>query len=180
MKSFFKKYGVFIVFIILIIILFINFFKKTPNEKLKKYLIENGFNYFSESELSKENPALEKYEDGSSDIYNIITYDFNNSKFYYINRQKEDGYENVYNLSIDLMNGFITGDYKKENEYDSWYIEASLDSKTNKFNCDTGGYKGMIEYCDFLQEEMTKFRSQVSAYLIESGTNDYYPKQMND
>ena len=164
----------------LIIILFFSFFKKTPNENLKKYLIEEGFSYFSENELSKENPKLEKYKEGSSDIYNIITYDFNNSKFYYINRKKEDGYENEYNLSIDLMNGFITGDYKKENEYDTWYIETSLDSKTNNFTCSTGGYKGMIEYCDFLKEEMNKFKSQVSVYLIESDTNDYYSKQMNN
>ena len=36
----------------------------------------------------------------------------------------------------------------------------------------------MAEYCDFLEEEMQNFKSDISLYLLESNTNDYYAKKM--
>ncbi len=177
MENFFKKYSIFIAIAALIIVVFINFIYKSPNDKLKNYLVKQGFIYNSDSELIQENMSLENYENDDNNIYINTTFDYNNSIFYLINRSKEDGYENIYNLSYNIINGSLTGDYKKENEYDTWYIDANLFN--DNFTCDTGGYKGMAEYCDFLKEKMEEFKMQISLYLMDSDTSKYYTKKMN-
>ncbi len=177
MENIFKKYGIFILVAICIIFIVLSFLVKGPNDKLKKYLVSQGFVYNSDSELINENVSLENYEnDNNITSYNNVTFNYNNSTFYLINRSKEDSHENTYNISYNIVNGALTGDYRKENEYDTWYIETTFINNT--FKCNTGGYKGMAEYCDFLEEEMQNFKSDISLYLLESNTNDYYAKKM--
>ena len=179
MKSFFKKIGIFILLGIIILIIILNITIKNPNDKLKSYLTSQGFVYNSNDELLKENISEEEYEQNTDATYNAISYNYNKSTFYLINKEMEDGYENVYNLSYNIVNGYMTGDYKKENEYDTWYIETTLNLKTDNFQCDTGGYKGMVKYCDFLKEQMENFKKDMDFYLIGSKTFDYYSKKIN-
>ncbi len=178
MKSFFKNFGVFIVFGVFLVVIILNLTVKTPNDRLKKYLSSQGFIYNSDNELIKENISLEEYEKGSNITYNAISYDYNKSTFYLINREKNAGMENIYNLSFNIVDAYMTGDYKMEDEYDTWYIENFLNLKSDDYKCDTAGYKGLTEYCDFLKNKMSDFRTEVNFYLIGSKTRDYYSKKM--
>lgn len=163
----------------MLLIIFLNLFIKSPNERLKNYLEKNNFVYNSDSELLYETNSLESFENNEIDTYKSITYNYNNSTFYEINRFKEDGYENSYNLSFDIINGTLSGDYKKENKYDTWYIESIYDSVNHNYTCNTNGYKGMIEYCDILKEKINEFESTIYNYLDGSKTSDYYIKKWN-
>ena len=178
MKSILKKYWPFIIVGIFLLILLIGIIWKSPNERLKNYLVKNNFVYNSDSELIQEKTALENYDNNKIDKYVSTTYNYNKSTFYEIDRFKEDGYENSYNLSFNIMTGILTGDYKKENQYDTWYIEATYDFATNDFSCNLNGYKGMREYCDFLQEKLKEFESRIYSILDESNTSNYYYKKM--
>ena len=80
MESFFKKFGIFIILILIIIIILINFLIKNPTDKSKKYLVTQGFSYYSDSELQKENIPLDEYEKNGNN-YNIVAYDFNTNDF---------------------------------------------------------------------------------------------------
>ncbi len=178
MKSFFKKFGIFIIFGVVVLIIILNVTIKTPSDRLKAYLTSQGFVYNSNDELLNENMSEEDYEKSDDKEYNAISYNYNSSTFYLVHKEMIDGYENIYNLSFNIIDGYMTGDYKKENEYDTWYIETLLDLKNDNFTCDTGGYKGMSEYCDILREDMDNFKNEVNVYLLGSKTSDYYNKKM--
>lgn len=180
MGNFFKKYRLFILVGILLIILLIGLIWKSPNEKLTKYLTKNGYIYNSDSELIQEENSLESYENAQIDNYTSTTFNYNNSTFYEINRFKEDGYENSYNLSYNIMNGHLTGGYQKTDQYDTWYVEATYNIITDEFTCDVNGYKGMREYCEILQEKIQEFESNIYILLDDSKTSDYYFKKMEN
>ena len=85
MENIFKKYGIFILVAICIIFIVLSFLVKGPNDKLKKYLVSQGFVYNSDSELINENVSLENYEnDNNITSYNNVTFNYNNSTFYLI------------------------------------------------------------------------------------------------
>ena len=177
MESFFKKFGIFIILGIALIILLVSHFLKPPTDKLKKYLVTQGFYYYSNSELQKENISLEEYEKNGNS-YNLEAFDFNESDFNLINKEKIDSFENIYTITFNIVTGRLVGSYKKVNEYDTWYIDGNIDITNDKFTCDTAGFKGLNGYCEILRTKMTEFKNKVNIYLAQSNTDEYYIKKM--
>ena len=176
-----KKYW-YIIILILIILIFI-FFNLFPisnaNNKLKTYLIKNQFKTTSENEVQLEsNLNLSDYNEKKDATYEVIGFNFQNSKFNLINKTKVNNLENIYTISLNLLTGEYIGYYNINNNYDQLYIKATLNLKNMEFECNTQGYKGLNEYCEKLEYKMRDFSNLVNDYLTDSNSDSYYFKKL--
>lgn len=178
-----KKYWYFVVLGIFIIIFLITkiFSLSKPLDKLKSYLIENGFtSNYQATELQKlSSISEEEYDDLESGVYKIEAFNYEQNKFSYITKEKIAQKENVYMITIDILKGEAVGIRTLYNDYDEeWNIKGTYNLKTNEYICDTNGYKGLTEYCDDIKKKINEYDLQVEDYLTESKTSNYYFKKM--
>lgn len=178
-----KKYWYFFILgIIIIIIIITKIFNFTePLDKLKTYLINNGFTTNTQAtELQKETSISEEdYENLDTAVYKIESFNYQKNKFNYIYKEKINNTEEIYTMTLNILTGEINGIHTLTNNYDEeWNIKGTYNLSNNEFECNTQGYKGLSEYCDDIKTKMLEYESQVSDYLTASKTSNYYFKYM--